>query len=88
MPLIKVNDLVKEYTVIKKGKGLKGALKSLLHKEKEILRAVNHISFSIQHGEIVGYIGPNGAGKSTTVKKRNVVSEVLRKPSGITENTA
>ncbi len=79
MPLIKVNDLVKEYTVIKKGKGLKGALKSLLHKEKEILRAVNHISFSIQHGEIVGYIGPNGAGKSTTVK---MLSGILSPTSG------
>ena len=30
--------------------------------------AVDHVSFTIQPGEILGYLGPNGAGKSTTVK--------------------
>lgn len=30
--------------------------------------AVNHISFAINAGEIVGFLGPNGAGKSTTMK--------------------
>jgi len=31
-------------------------------------KAVNHISFTINKGEIVGFLGPNGAGKSTTLK--------------------
>ncbi|WP_093024892.1 gliding motility-associated ABC transporter ATP-binding subunit GldA [Pustulibacterium marinum] len=31
-------------------------------------KALNHINFSIQKGEIVGFLGPNGAGKSTTMK--------------------
>lgn len=31
-------------------------------------KAVNHISFSLNKGEIVGFLGPNGAGKSTTMK--------------------
>ncbi len=30
--------------------------------------AVNHISFQVQPGEIVGFLGPNGAGKSTTMR--------------------
>src|SRR5205809_5684148 len=30
--------------------------------------AVDHVSFAIRPGEILGYLGPNGAGKSTTVK--------------------
>lgn len=29
--------------------------------------AVNDLSLSVQHGEVVGFLGPNGAGKSTTV---------------------
>jgi ABC-2 type transport system ATP-binding protein len=32
------------------------------------LVAVNHASFSVGPGEVLGYLGPNGSGKSTTVK--------------------
>jgi ABC-2 type transport system ATP-binding protein len=32
------------------------------------LVAVDHISFSVEEGEILGFLGPNGAGKSTAVK--------------------
>jgi ABC-2 type transport system ATP-binding protein len=31
-------------------------------------KAVDHVSFEITTGEIVGFLGPNGAGKSTTMK--------------------
>ncbi len=30
--------------------------------------AVDHISFEVDKGQIVGFLGPNGAGKSTTLK--------------------
>ncbi len=30
--------------------------------------AVDHISFTVQPGEVVGYLGPNGSGKTTTIR--------------------
>src|SRR5512142_2699364 len=30
--------------------------------------AVDHVSFEINPGEIVGYLGPNGSGKTTTIR--------------------
>lgn len=36
-----------------------------LSKEFGGLRAINHLSFSVQQHELVGIIGPNGSGKST-----------------------
>ncbi len=30
--------------------------------------AVDHISFHLKQGQVVGFLGPNGAGKSTTLK--------------------
>ncbi len=32
------------------------------------LKAVDHIDFSVNKGEIFGFLGPNGAGKTTTIK--------------------
>ena len=40
--------------------------------------AVDHVSFSVAHGEIFGLLGPNGAGKSTTFR---MLCGLLR-PSG------
>lgn len=31
-------------------------------------RGIEHVTFSIEEGEIFGFIGPNGAGKSTTIR--------------------
>jgi drug efflux transport system ATP-binding protein len=30
--------------------------------------AVDHINFSVEPGEVVGYLGPNGSGKTTTIR--------------------
>ena len=41
--------------------------------------AVDHISFEINKGEIVGFLGPNGAGKSTTMK---MIAGILKPTTG------
>src|SRR5512136_1355537 len=30
--------------------------------------AVDHVTFRVEPGEIVGYLGPNGCGKTTTIR--------------------
>ncbi len=54
MPIIEINNLVKEYP--------KPDNKS------ENFRAVDNISLAIDAGEIYGILGPNGAGKTTTLE--------------------
>jgi ABC-2 type transport system ATP-binding protein len=39
-----------------------------LTKKFDDFTAVDHISFSIGAGEVVGYLGPNGSGKTTTIR--------------------
>lgn len=79
MEIIRVENLVKEFKANKKKPGIKGAFINLFKPDRQKIRAVDDISFSVKKGEIVGYIGPNGAGKSTTVK---MLSGILHPTSG------
>ena len=73
MSYIEVRDLRKTFTVRKKRE------KGSLFRERETVKALKGISFSVEQGELLGYIGPNGAGKSTTVK---ILSGILTPDSG------
>lgn len=68
MALIEVENLVKIFKMFKRKEGISGALMNLIKREYQFVRAVDDISFHVDHGEILGYIGPNGAGKSTSIK--------------------
>jgi ABC-2 type transport system ATP-binding protein len=68
MPLISVQALTKAFRTYKKEPGLRGAVRGLFHRRYEQTLAVDHVSFSVEQGELVGFLGPNGAGKTTTLK--------------------
>lgn len=48
-------------------------------KEKQYLKAVDHISFDVNHGETLGIVGESGCGKSTT---GNLIMQLLEKTEG------
>jgi ABC-2 type transport system ATP-binding protein len=76
---ISVADLSKTYVVPVREPGLAAAVRSLVRRQTRQVRAVDHISFEVDHGEIVGFLGPNGAGKTTTLK---MLSGLLYPTSG------
>ncbi len=76
---IQVRGLTRDYKLIKKREGVRGGLHDLVRPRREILRAVDDVSFEISAGEMVGYIGANGAGKSTTLK---MLTGILTPTSG------
>ncbi len=67
-PIIEVQELTKDFRTFRRREGVWGALQNLVVREYVVVHAVDHVSFSIEPGEMVGYIGANGAGKSTTIK--------------------
>lgn len=77
--MIEVNNISKHFKKPVRQPGFLGMVKTMFSTKKEIINAVDDISFRINDGEIVGYIGSNGAGKSTTIK---MMSGILTPTSG------
>ena len=50
-----------------------------LVKDYRSVRAVDHLSFAVGRGRVVGLIGPNGAGKTTTF---NIICRFIKASSG------
>ena len=77
--MIVMENVCKTYKVAKRNAGFKAACSSLFRRDYETIHALNHVSFTIGDGEMVGYMGPNGAGKSSTIK---ILSGILTPDSG------
>ena len=79
MAMIEVEHLQKNFVKAVKEPGLKGALRSFIHPEKQTFEAVKDLTFEVPKGQILGFIGANGAGKSTTIK---MLTGILKPTSG------
>jgi ABC-2 type transport system ATP-binding protein len=82
LPVIRVENLAKEFRRPHRYGGPFGAVRTLLTRRYDTVTAVDGVGFSIEPGELVGYLGPNGAGKSTTIK---MLTGVLTPTAGTVE---
>lgn len=69
--IIEIEGLTRTFTVSKK--------EGRWRRRREVLTAVDDMSFRVEPGAAVGYIGANGAGKSTTIK---MITGILVPSSG------
>ncbi|BDT85670.1 ABC transporter ATP-binding protein [Nocardia cyriacigeorgica] len=60
-PIIEIENLTRQF-VLRRKDG------DRWRRRREVLTAVDRMSFRVERGAAVGYIGANGAGKSTTIK--------------------
>ena len=61
MNTVEVSELTRQFVLRRSPRGRR-------RRVREVLTAVDSMSFRIESGSAVGYIGANGAGKSTTIK--------------------
>lgn len=78
-PALAIDNITKEYCQWQRSGNARDIIKNLLHPEKRVVTALDHISLQIKKGEFVAYAGANGAGKSTTIK---ILSGILMPTEG------
>lgn len=81
-PVIAVQNVTMSFRIATQNvSGIKEYLVQLLKKQISYreLQALEHVSFNVYKGEVVGIIGTNGSGKSTLLK---IVSGALKPSSG------
>ena len=78
MPQIEVNQLTKTFRVNVREGGFLAALAGLFRRRYSTVTAVDHVSVSVDEGEVVGFLGPNGAGKTTLL---NILTGLLYQTS-------
>ncbi|HCO62655.1 MAG TPA: ABC transporter ATP-binding protein [Clostridiales bacterium] len=70
--ILEVQDLCKHFR-------LSARQQKLTHSPDRVKKAVDHLSFTAQRGEMFGLLGPNGAGKTTTLR---MLATLLEPDSG------
>lgn len=78
-PVIEVRDVRRAFRSVRKGDGLKGAIRLITRPEYNETEALKGVSFSIAPGAFIGLIGANGAGKTTLLK---ILSGLIPPTSG------
>ncbi len=78
---IEVDNLSKHFHTPKAKKLFLAKQKSFEQKatKRDVIRAVDNVSFHVVKGEIFGLLGPNGAGKTTTIR---MLTGVLKPTAG------
>jgi len=79
MPIIEVHSITKSFRVKQKDRGLTGSFRSIVRPRYKNINAVDHLSFTVDSGQMLAFLGPNGAGKSTTIK---MLTGILHRDSG------
>ena len=78
-PALVIDNVTKQYSQWQRSGQARDILKNMLHPQKRIITALEHLSFEVAPGEFVAYAGANGAGKSTTIK---ILSGILSPSEG------
>ena len=78
-PALAIDNVTKQYCQWQRSGKARDIIKNMLHPEKRVVTALDHLSLTIRQGEFAAYAGSNGAGKSTTIK---ILSGILLPTKG------